>query len=173
MFKLMSFGVWFYCKVMNILTSFLCFIRVQTMKIVFELFFTITWTVSGVNFRLSLEENRAREKENRFAHHHVISMIYTLIDSSSWPVGGIAQLLSKRAFTQWKKTEQNEIIQFQVHQREFNLWKKVKGHYLQVVSQIQSNQGRFPFVRTDRPNHSQRNEKFHFNQISPARSVES
>ena len=57
-------------------------------------------------------------------------MIYTLIDSSSWPVGGIAQLLSKRAFTKWKKTEQNEIIQFQAHQRDFNLWKKVKGHYL-------------------------------------------
>ena len=33
--------------------------------------------------------------------------------------------------------------------------------------------GRFPFVRTDRPNHSQRNENFHFNQISPARSVKS
>ena len=39
-----------------------------------------------------------------------------------------------------EKTEQNEIIQFQAHQREFNLWKKVKGHYLQVVSQIQSTQ---------------------------------
>ena len=38
------------------------------------------------------------------------------------------------------KIEQNEIIQFQAHQREFNLWKKVNGHYLQVVSQIQSNQ---------------------------------
>ena len=64
----------------------------------------------------------AREKKKtRFAHHHVISMIYTLIDSSSGPVGGIAQLLSKRAFTQWKKTEQSEILQFQAHQREFNL----------------------------------------------------
>ena len=39
-----------------------------------------------------------------------------------------------------KKTEQNEIIQFQTHQREFNLSKKVKGLYLPVVSQIQSTQ---------------------------------
>ena len=39
-----------------------------------------------------------------------------------------------------EKTEQNEIIQFQAHQREFNLWKKVKGHCLQVVTQTQSNQ---------------------------------
>ena len=32
------------------------------------------------------------------------------------------------------------MIKFQAHQREFNLWKKVKGHYLQVVSQIESTQ---------------------------------
>ena len=39
-----------------------------------------------------------------------------------------------------EKIERNEMIKFQAHQRDFNLWKKVKGHYLQVVSQIQSNQ---------------------------------
>ena len=38
------------------------------------------------------------------------------------------------------KTERNEMIQFQAHQRDFNLWKKEKGRYLQVVSQIQSTQ---------------------------------
>ena len=32
------------------------------------------------------------------------------------------------------------MIQFQAHQRDFNLWKKEKGRYLQVVSQIQSTQ---------------------------------
>ena len=39
-----------------------------------------------------------------------------------------------------EKTERNEMIQFQAHQRDFNLWKKEKGRYLQVVSQIQSTQ---------------------------------
>ena len=39
MFKLMSFGVWFYCKVKNILTSFLCYIRVQTMENCFRVVF--------------------------------------------------------------------------------------------------------------------------------------
>ena len=33
--------------------------------------------------------------------------------------------------------------------------------------------GRFPFVRTDRPGHSLRNEDFTFNQNYPARSVKS
>ena len=33
------------------------------------------------------------------------------------------------------------------------------------------NLGRFPFVRTDRPGHSLRNENFTFNQSYPARSV--
>ena len=40
-----------------------------------------------------------------------------------------------------EKIERNEMIKFQAHQREFNLWKKVKGHYLQVVSQVESTQG--------------------------------
>ena len=31
--------------------------------------------------------------------------------------------------------------------------------------------GRFPFVTTDRPDHSRRNNNFPFNQNSPARSV--
>ena len=31
-------------------------------------------------------------------------------------------------------------------------------------------QGRFPFVRTDRPDHSRRNDNFTFNQNSPSRS---
>ena len=35
------------------------------------------------------------------------------------------------------------------------------------------NLGRFPFVRTDRPDHSRRNDNFPFNQNSPARSVKS
>ena len=39
-----------------------------------------------------------------------------------------------------EKTERNEMIQFQAHQRDFNLWKKEKGRYLLVVSQIQSTQ---------------------------------
>ena len=39
-----------------------------------------------------------------------------------------------------EKIERNEMIQFQAHQRDFNLWKKEKGRYLQVVSQIQSTQ---------------------------------
>ena len=33
--------------------------------------------------------------------------------------------------------------------------------------------GRFPFVRTDRPDHSRRSDNFSFNQNSPARSVKS
>ena len=33
--------------------------------------------------------------------------------------------------------------------------------------------GRLPFVRTDRPDHSRRNDNFPFNQNSPARSVKS
>ena len=32
------------------------------------------------------------------------------------------------------------MIQFQADQRDFNLWEKEKGRYLQVVSQIQSTQ---------------------------------
>ena len=43
-------------------------------------------------------------------------------------------------FAQWKYIERNEMIQFQAHQRDFNLLKKVKRPYLQVVSQIQSTQ---------------------------------
>ena len=35
------------------------------------------------------------------------------------------------------------------------------------------NLGRFPFVRTDRPDHFSCNDNFHFNQNSPARSVKS
>ena len=37
-----------------------------------------------------------------------------------------------------EKNERNEMIKFQAHQRDFNLWNMVKGLYLQVVSQIQS-----------------------------------
>ena len=43
-------------------------------------------------------------------------------------------------FTQCKYIERNEMIQFQAHQGDFNLWKKVKRPYLQVVPQIQSTQ---------------------------------
>ena len=39
-----------------------------------------------------------------------------------------------------EKNEWNEMIKFQAHQRDFNLWNMVKGPYLQVVSQIQSTQ---------------------------------
>ena len=48
--------------------------------------------------------------------------------------------MEKMEFAQWKYIERNEMIQFQVHQRDFNLLKKVKRPYLQVVSQIQSTQ---------------------------------
>ena len=43
-------------------------------------------------------------------------------------------------FTQWKYIKRCEMIQFQVHQGDFNLSKKVKRPYVQVVPQIQSTQ---------------------------------
>ena len=47
------------------------------------------------------------------------------------------------------------------------------GWYLSWIPSTNHNLGHFPFVRTDRPDHSHRNDNFPFNQNYPARSVKS
>ena len=61
------------------------------------------------------------------------------------------------------------------------VWWSARGSYqenraetnFESVEEILHILGRFPFVRTDRPGHSLRNENFTFNQSYPARSVKS
>ena len=57
-------GEWFHCKVLSILTSFLLSIRVKTIEIVVDLFFTITLTIFVVHFRWLFAENCGKEKKN-------------------------------------------------------------------------------------------------------------
>ena len=55
--------------------------RVQTIENCCGFFLLITLTVFDVHFRWSFSENLARKKEkNKLRHHHVISMICTLIE---------------------------------------------------------------------------------------------
>lgn len=47
----------------------------------------ITLTVFDVHFRWSFLENRTRYKEkNKLGHHHITSIVCTLIRHSSWPI---------------------------------------------------------------------------------------
>lgn len=61
--------------------------RVQTLKIVVNLFFKITLTVL-MPFPLTvLSKSHTHKKEkNKVCHHNIISMVFTLIEHSSRPI---------------------------------------------------------------------------------------
>ena len=59
-------GEWFDCKILNFLTSFLWSMRVQTLKIVVELFFTITLTVlMSISIDVSQQIAHMQEREKQ------------------------------------------------------------------------------------------------------------
>lgn len=51
-----------------------------------KIYFTITLTVIDVHFRWNLSGNYVCEKKNKLCHHHIIFMVCTLINRSSWPI---------------------------------------------------------------------------------------
>ena len=138
----MCFSVWFYCKVMNILTSFLCFTRVQNM----ENYFRVVFYINMVSFRRQFPFTflgKSRERKRKTDLPTIMLYPWFILSSTlaleQW-LWWNRSVIVKKGVNSMEKIEQNEIIQFQAHQRDFNLWKKGKGHYLQVVSQIQSTQ---------------------------------
>jgi len=70
-------GDWFQCKVLNILMSFLWWIRLQTMENCCRFVFTITLTVlTSISIEVSWN--------NKLCHHHVTSMVCTLIKNACY-----------------------------------------------------------------------------------------
>ena len=80
-------GEWCHCKVWNILTSFLRSITEQPWKIVVDLLFTITLTILK-SISVARERERKKETKNKLCHHHVISVVCTLIEHSSRQISG-------------------------------------------------------------------------------------
>jgi len=59
--------------------------RTDHAKLLFSI--VITLTVFDVHFRWSFLENRMHDKEkNKLCHHHITSIVCTLIKHSSWPI---------------------------------------------------------------------------------------
>ena len=68
---------WFHCKFLNILTSFLCSIRVQSIEKCCWLVFWNNMDSFDVHFLWSFSENRARNREKQIDLIHYIRHLCT------------------------------------------------------------------------------------------------
>ena len=80
----------------------------------------------------------SRENERQTNWPTILLCLWSIaLDQAAWEKKSVSYCKKNRVYSM-EKNERNEMIKFQAHQRDFNLWNMVKGLYLQVVSQIQS-----------------------------------